>query len=263
MKALFFGDSSRQLMGVYHEPQSRTGVPRDTGVVLCYPGAPEYNMSHWAFRKLAGMLSREGFHVLRFDYRGTGDSAGRLEDASSAIWVEDIRAAAAELRDMSGARAISLVGMRLGAALAARACAEGLSVRDLVLWQPIISGGDYLVELDRMDQRRNLLLLHPRPFGGGPPRELFGFAITPEQRRDLEQLDLRRLGKLNARRVLIMVQESQPDLEPLRSALAATGIDTQLSTVTGDVGGTEREAAMLSNKILVAMTEALSRKAAA
>lgn len=264
LKALFFGESSRQLFGVYHAP--RAGAARDAGVVLCYPGAQEYNMAHWAFRKLAGMLAREGFHVLRFDYRGTGDSAGQSEEGNPALWVEDVRSAVTELRDMAGVRAISLVGMRLGASLAVRACAEGLSVRDLVLWEPTISGGEYLAELDAMDRRRNLLLLHPRPRSSEPVCELFGFPVTPVLRGALEGLDLRQTGKLGARRVLIVGAAERPQFAELRAALARTSsAEIEVRVVADDAAGgaAEREAANLSNRILVAMTEALSRKAAA
>jgi alpha-beta hydrolase superfamily lysophospholipase len=264
VKALFFGESGRQLFGVYHAP--RAGAARDAGVVLCYPGAQEYNMAHWAFRKLAGMLAREGFHVLRFDYRGTGDSAGGTDEGNPALWVEDVRLAVTELRDMAGVRPISLVGMRLGASLAVRACAEGLSVRDLVLWEPTVTGTEYLADLDAMDRRRNLLLLHPRTRSAAPVCELFGFPVTPELRGALETIDLRRTAKLPARRTFIIAPGERPQYPELRDALAKTSSgEVQLQIVSDDAGtdGPEREAAILSNRILVAMTQALSRKAAA
>src|SRR5919201_1417748 len=99
------------------------------GIVLCYPGPQEYNVAHLAFRKLAGLLARRGWHVLRFDYRGTGDSAGASDEGDPTLWIQDLRAAVAELKDIAGISAVSVVGLRLGAAVAALDCAQGLSVR--------------------------------------------------------------------------------------------------------------------------------------
>ena len=80
MKPIFFGDSKRKLYGVYAPP---TGASRRShAVLLCYPGLQEYGTSHWSFRRLSAMLAREGHHVLRFDYFGTGDSAGNVEDVT-------------------------------------------------------------------------------------------------------------------------------------------------------------------------------------
>src|SRR5262249_18266394 len=143
MRPLFFGTGARKLYGVCH-PASPGTAPggRSRGVLLCYPGVQEYNVSHSAFRKLATMLSRSGLHVLRFDYFGTGDSSGGMGTGSPEEWVADIRTAAAELSDLCGMPALSIVGFRLGAALAARAVSEGLAVQDLVLWDPVVVGRD-------------------------------------------------------------------------------------------------------------------------
>src|SRR6476620_8559273 len=97
MTPRFFGDAARQLYGVYHAPEGRA---REAGVVLCNPGPQEYRHTHWAFRKLAGMLARAGFHVLRFDYFATGDSAGRDDEGSLDQWVLDVATAARELTDL-------------------------------------------------------------------------------------------------------------------------------------------------------------------
>ena len=44
-------------------------------------------------RMLADALTRKGYHVFRFDYRGTGDSAGNIEQFSPREWLDDIDAA--------------------------------------------------------------------------------------------------------------------------------------------------------------------------
>ena len=72
MRPFYFGDSEEALYGVYHSPQ---GEHRDEGVVLCAPFGQEAMRTHRALRQLATLLTKRGYHVLRFDYRGTGDSA--------------------------------------------------------------------------------------------------------------------------------------------------------------------------------------------
>src|SRR5437868_15051729 len=120
---MFFGESQARLFGVHHPPAVQ---PRDRAVLLCSPGPQEANGAHRAFRKLATLLAGNGFHALRFDWRCTGDSSGESEDASMAAWIEDVRLAARALADLAGIRALLTGGMRLGAAVAARACAAGV-----------------------------------------------------------------------------------------------------------------------------------------
>ena len=127
--ACHFGPPSRPLLGIYHEPAQ---TPRRTAVLLCYPVGHEYETAHSAFCALANSLAREGFGVLRFDYGGTGDSSGDQMDVTLEQWDADMELAAAELKDMSGAAQISLVGLRFGAVLAAR-YAMRRPVYDLVL----------------------------------------------------------------------------------------------------------------------------------
>src|ERR1044071_4528450 len=109
----FFGRSERQLFGIYHSPR---GKERQHGIVLCPPAPQEYMWSHMAYRKLAGLLARDGFHVLRFDYYGTGDSAGESREGTLAEWRENLVAAVKDLEECSGVAKVSLLGFRLGAA---------------------------------------------------------------------------------------------------------------------------------------------------
>ena len=144
MTPLFFGRSEAPLYGVYQPPLA---ADRHAGVVLCYPFGQEYMRAHRAFRQLAQMLARQGFHVFRFDYRGTGDASGDMTGVVLADWVEDVGEAIQELRDSTGVRKLTLVGLRLGALVAALASQQQPRLDGLVLWDPVIAGAGYDAEL--------------------------------------------------------------------------------------------------------------------
>jgi pimeloyl-ACP methyl ester carboxylesterase len=141
MNALFFGSSDTPLYGVYHPPKARSG--RRTGIVLCAPFGQEYMRSHRAFRQLALMLAKAGYHVFRFDYRGTGDSWGEGDAFTLRGAVDDTLLAMEELRDTADVSEIALVGLRLGATVAALAAQEAEDLSHLILWDPIVDGPSY------------------------------------------------------------------------------------------------------------------------
>jgi pimeloyl-ACP methyl ester carboxylesterase len=144
MTPTLFGNSASPLFGVLHDA---TGArPRDHGVVLCPPIGQEFVRAHWGLRQLASALSRAGFAVLRFDWYGVGDSSGELRRASIGRWTADAESAAQELRDATGVRRVSLVGLRFGARMALLA-APRIKPASLFLWDPVLDGRTYLAEL--------------------------------------------------------------------------------------------------------------------
>src|SRR3954467_9063204 len=114
MNPLFFGRSSRQLFGAYDPPASGLSA-RQEGIVLCPPLANEYLIAHPTYRLLARHLAGTGYHVLRFDYYGTGDSAGDFEETDQQQWLGDIDAAVTEIKDLGQVSRVVLVGLRFGA----------------------------------------------------------------------------------------------------------------------------------------------------
>ena len=89
MQVRYFGSSERALLGVYSPPEA--ALEREAVVLLCHPAPQEYMRSHWALRQLAARLAAAGLHVLRFDYSGTGDSAGDSSaGASLEAWRADV-----------------------------------------------------------------------------------------------------------------------------------------------------------------------------
>ena len=150
MNPLYFGSSDKALFGVYHAPAGQPA--RNRGVVLCNPFGDEAIKSHRAFLQLANRLASERFHVLRFDYFATGDSAGESEQGTVEQWLADIGTAADEIKDASGAAKVSLVGLRFGATLALQAATRRRDLDRVTLWDPIVRGGVYVAHLRRINE---------------------------------------------------------------------------------------------------------------
>lgn len=86
---LIFQCHENNLIGIIHQPVDASKL----GVLLVV-GGPQYRVgSHRQFVLLARMLSANGIPVMRFDYRGMGDSEGELRSFASID--DDIAAAIA------------------------------------------------------------------------------------------------------------------------------------------------------------------------
>lgn len=208
MHPFYFGTSAKPLFGLYHPPHRETD--RHRGVVICYPFGQEYMRGHRAFRQLGLLLSRAGFHVLRFDYYGTGDSGGSSADVSVPQWIADIHAAMDELKEMADLPAVSLVGTRLGAAMSAEAAATRADVASMVLWDPVVSGEEYLREI------AGPRLAHAAVGGNGVVAAVLGFPITAAFWDGLETVDI--AGRQPRSRTRIVVSSEQPAYTRLRQA---------------------------------------------
>lgn len=137
MNPLYLGTQERRLFAVY-EPAA-VKDRRARAAVLCHPWGAEYVYAHRTMRQLAVKLSACGFHTLRFDYFGTGDSGGEAFEANPAAAEADVESAMEGLQDIVGAARVTLIGLRLGATLAARTAMRRKEyVEALVLWDPII-----------------------------------------------------------------------------------------------------------------------------
>jgi pimeloyl-ACP methyl ester carboxylesterase len=149
MEPIYFGPRGR-LFGLRSEAM---GEPRQTAVLICHSWGVEYMRSYRALHLLAEQLASRGFETLRFDYSGTGDSADPADDdVTLDRWIEDIRHAARELRELSGADRICLLGLRLGALLALRAAADGVRAEAAALWDVPESGLHWISELQALDR---------------------------------------------------------------------------------------------------------------
>jgi alpha-beta hydrolase superfamily lysophospholipase len=233
-QAIHFGSADRPLFGFYHPP-SEGLLRRGAGVVLCNPLGTDQTRSERTYRHLAERLAVAGFACLRFDFFGTGDSGGDLHAPDLVrSWTDDVGLAIAELRRRSGAHAIALVGLRLGATLALAHAAERGDTDSLVLWSPCVSGASFVGEITKL--HKIYLRIEPQMAEAPPPRpdgeEALGLFLPRPLAEALSQLDMLQTGLRPAQRALVIdggnVQARDALMEHLREAGASPELRTHL-----------------------------------
>ena len=268
MTPIRFGEPSRQLFGLFQSPSGNVG--RQHGVLLCNPFGQEAIRAHRLLRILADRLSRNGFHVLRFDYFATGDSDGNDDEGNLRTWAADTLRAHEELARLSGCRKRSWFGLRLGATIAALASATTeASLERLVMWDPIIDGAGYLIELE-MAHDKTL------EFDGndiaGPPEtppmqatsdfaEALGFPLTPDFQQEIRALWIGSVAASRAAQVTLIGCSASKDPVALERLFEAGGVPFVFRPIGSRIVWTSDEAlnsAIVPADALEAIVESLS-----
>ncbi len=219
------------LFGFYHPAEGHT--VQGIGVVLCNPLGYEAMCAHRTYRHFAERLARRGFPTLRFDYHGTGDSSGTLDEPGRVQgWLDSIDAAVNDLRERAGTRASALFGVRFGATLAVAVAARRRDIDHLVLWAPSVSGRAYVRELRAFRMIKAPPAAPSERTNGG--EEVAGYHFAKATIADLSRFDLFAQKEHVAARALIVARDDLVGAEGrLASHLEESGVDVRLS---GDPG---------------------------
>jgi alpha-beta hydrolase superfamily lysophospholipase len=224
----FFGPSDRPLFGWIHPPAPEAPARR-AGVIVCNPFGYEAICAHRSLRHFAAAAAAAGLPALRFDYDGTGDSAGNDRDAGRVkAWVQSIHHAIDELRTDAGIAEVVLLGVRLGALLAALVAAERDDVAGLIAVAPILSGRTYVRELGVLQRSLGL----PAP-ADAKLQEAGGFALTVETQASLSAIDLAGQDRRPPRAVLILDRPDVPSKPSWAERMVARGASVDVRRVPG------------------------------
>ena len=222
--AFYFESGGRSLFAWLHRP---AGAAAEHGVLICPPLGHEQVHSHRALRHLADRLAAQGLAVVRLDYQGTGDSDGTEYDPQLlATWQTNVSDALDWLRAEAGCRKISLVGLRLGATLAAL-YAEQHEVESLVLWAPVVKGRRYVRELTALSQTA-----HHAAGSDSAGIEAMGFVYAQQTVGDLAQIDLLS-HSMRCQRVLIASGSNAAGDSALLEHLSKQGVVVEQMALPG------------------------------
>lgn len=211
------------------------GSPRNVGVVMCRPLGFESMCSYGAYTQLAEALADAGFDVIRFDYQGTGDSAGEdTEPDRVQCWIDSVTAATTELRRLSEVIQVSLFGLRMGATLAVQAAMQLGGVQSMVMWAPCVTGRAFVREL-RAASSSGLGPAAQAAAGAAEAEgiEGLGFFYSKQTLEELGLIDCQNPAVLPAPKVLILGRDDLSFEGPLPGKYAALGIETAQAVVPG------------------------------
>ena len=85
---LILENEGKKIFAVLHIPKVNTKIP---GVIFCHGLAGHKTGKHRVYVDLASSLVSAGIAVLRFDYRGCGDSEGEFFDVTPETHYSDAK----------------------------------------------------------------------------------------------------------------------------------------------------------------------------
>jgi alpha/beta superfamily hydrolase len=226
----YFGTAALRLFGWYHAPAGNAAGPV---VVICPPLGYDLVVSYRGLRHLAEAAAAAGMPTFRFDYHGTGDSAGSdYQPGRVESWLASVAAAIDEAKQQTGASEVTLVGVRLGSLLAMYAAAARSDVAALVAWAPVHSGRARVRELRAFEKLMSGYDPMPGDISDGAVAAA-GFIFTAESVSHLGSLEVKELTRAPASRVMIVPRDDVPTDDKLGTALEALGVTVTRAPLKG------------------------------
>jgi len=195
IKPFFLSSKQGSLFCMYLCP---TGGTTKGSILYLHPFAEEMHKSRRMAAIQARRFASEGYAVLQLDLTGCGDSIGDFGDATWGRWLDDVQCAYTWLSSNTTGPII-LWGLRTGASLAVEAANALPRVASLLLWQPVISGDQYLNQFLRIKLAGEMLSGGQAQSGtrdlrakleAGQSFEVGGYLLCDEMARNLAKIKL-------------------------------------------------------------------------
>ena len=193
-RAGYFAVPGAHLYTVLHEVEAPLAR-----VLLIGSFASERHASYLPWLQWARYLTARRIEVLRFDYRGVGESTGEFKEMSFRSWVDDVERLSTWLRKREGNAPLILHGLEMGGLLAAKAFHNG-EADGLVLWSAPVNANKVLrstlqrwigpQQLLKPEEDRRPASYYFRLLDEGQSVDVDGYEWTPELWRESLSFDL-------------------------------------------------------------------------
>ena len=226
---VYFGSPERPLFGWLHQPPA--DVPARLAVVLCNPFGHEALSTYRPLRELAALAASEGMLALRFDYEGTGNSAGETHDVrDAASWRNNVSSALEYARNIAPGVPTAIVGVRLGALIALDAAARTDNIAAMVLIAPPKNGKQFLREMRALQATNSLLL---PDHNGERADDAASFSVSGKLREWIDSLSLDGAKLPSIGRLFVVDRDDLPLGARIESSLRARHDNVEIKSLPG------------------------------
>lgn len=136
IKPVTFKNKGQQLVGILHVPDRLKHEGKAPGVIMFHGFTGNKIEAHRLFVHVARALCDSGFVVLRFDFRGSGDSDGKFDDMTIPGEVSDAERALDFLMEQRWVdkEKIGVIGLSMGGRVAAVIASKDKRVKFVILY---------------------------------------------------------------------------------------------------------------------------------
>ncbi len=193
--AFYLPALSGQRFCLLHQPDAQ--ISRRGAVVYVHPFAEEMNKSRRMAALQAKAMAAAGYAVLQIDLHGCGDSSGDFADATWESWVSDVSLAWNWLQQRYDSD-LWLWGLRTGCLVACEAAARISTPSQLLFWQPVLSGKQFLQQFLRLKiasemlggDSKGLMDCLREQLAQGESVEVAGYQLSSDLASGLEKAEL-------------------------------------------------------------------------
>jgi len=153
IKPVTFKNRGQQLVGILHLPDKLKTAAKSPGIAMFHGFTGNKSEAYRFFIHVARALCDSGFVVLRFDFRGSGDSDGEFEDMTVPGEVSDAEEALTFFtrQRVVDKERIGVLGLSMGGRVAAILASRDSRVKFVILYSAALSPlrRRFLSDIDR------------------------------------------------------------------------------------------------------------------
>ncbi len=140
IKPVTFMNQNQQIVGILHTPDNLKPGQKAPGIVMFHGFTGNKSEAHRLFVHIARSLSSSGFIVLRFDFRGSGDSDGEFEDVTLPGEVSDAERALSFLLEQENVdrERVGIIGLSMGGRVAAILASKDERIKFVILYSALL-----------------------------------------------------------------------------------------------------------------------------
>lgn len=210
----------------HHIPKKNS---KNIAIIILGPIGPEYMPCHRSIRLLADNLSQLGFHTIRYDPIGMGDSSGTLENKN--IWLQWVKTPgyfADYFKNNYNINEIIPIGLRSGCLVLSEAIKK-TPIKTAVFWHPITSGKTFIRGIQLLDSvlYKDITVTENKILEGG------GYPFSKELQKEIKNINLVTQDHSSLNEALIINDADSTNNSRLHEKLMSLGIKSDSLNLNG------------------------------